>query len=152
MLMYIFPEGEVKDKKTTILIVLSIGAVISLIYGITAPPPGRARRRASATAGQTAPGKDASSARKAALPTVRLSKETAYKGWKRNPFVPTGSSGFSELTLGGIMWQERNPRAVINGSLVGEGDAIDDYKVVEIERDHVKLKSVSGEITLNLKD
>lgn len=134
-----------KDKKLIILIILAIGAAISLIYGITAPPRGRARGVKTVAA---VPGEKPST--RVPVPADRLGKKTTYEGWKRNPFAPSGSGRSGELALGGIMWQEENPRAMISDSLVSKGDVVEGCEVIEIKRDRVILKSGTETITLKL--
>ena len=48
---------------------------------------------------------------------------------------------YNDTTLSLIVMSGTNRMAVINGSLVKEGDWIDDMKVVTIERDRVLLKN-----------
>ena len=82
------------------------------------------------------------------------SKKFVYDDHKRrDPFVPlvnksgvlirrTDSTfGFeiSQLNLEGILWDEKRPLAIINGKIVGIGDAISKSKVMDIERKKVYL-------------
>mgnify|MGYP001191735713 CR=1 FL=1 len=51
-------------------------------------------------------------------------------------------SGIEEITVSGIAWQDEHflRRAVINGSLVGEGAEIDGAKIIEIKESRVIFK------------
>ncbi|MBI5124434.1 MAG: hypothetical protein HZA72_03350, partial [Candidatus Omnitrophica bacterium] len=90
-----------QNKKVLILIVLAIFAVISLIYGITAPPKVRAARSAVLIKENLLPGKGSVS-------TVRKAKRTLFTSWKRSPFIPSGVSS-SNLVLNGIIWNKAKP-------------------------------------------
>lgn len=41
--------------------------------------------------------------------------------------------------ISGIMWDIRNPGAIINGKIVGVGDVIDGYKIMKINRDSLEV-------------
>lgn len=59
--------------------------------------------------------------------------------------------GAPELTLNGIMYLQERPRAIINGSMIGEGDFLEGYTVTKIDETSVQLRSNKAEITLRLK-
>jgi len=138
-----------KDRKVVALIVLGIGAVISLIYGITAPP----KRR-----GRVSPGREAAYREKNLRPiekiisTKRRAKKTKYEKWGRNPFAPKGLNDSQGMVLDGIMWQPENPKAIISGQVVGKGAKIGDKIVTDIKRNTVIIKDGAEEITLRLSD
>lgn len=58
----------------------------------------------------------------------------------------TGRS--DQLQLSGILWNSYMPVAVIDGSLVGEGEKLGDSYVVEIEPERVLLQQGSEQIVL----
>lgn len=45
--------------------------------------------------------------------------------------------GFS---VDGIMYDEKNPRAIIEGEILGVGDSIYGAKIIDITREHVKFE------------
>lgn len=63
--------------------------------------------------------------------------------WARCPFsgkiYSTGKTEAVNLRLAGILWDTKNPQALINGRVVQEGDTIGDFVVIKILTDKVKL-------------
>ena len=139
-----------KDKKVVIAIILCIGALISLIYGITAGP--RTKRKVS-------PGLEAAStdeticSSKYIVPAERRSATTDFATWGRNPFVPKAAPEIkgSDIILDGIMWDKENPKAIINNAIVGIGDEIKGNRIIEIEKESVTLNDGTEDFTLSLK-
>jgi len=62
-----------------------------------------------------------------------------------------GAIAPSNIVLSGIMYLEGGPRAMLNNSIVAEGETVDGYTVLKINRRDVVLKSDNSEITLELK-
>lgn len=60
----------------------------------------------------------------------RKKARTTYLDWGRNPFTLLEYSHV--LILEGILWEEKNPQAIINGNIVSVGDRVDSYVVSEI--------------------
>ena len=75
------------------------------------------------------------------------------KEWGRDPCAPQATiSNITKavnLKLGGIFWDEKNPKAVVNEKTLYNGDTIYGYTVVEIRPQSVVLKT--GEKTLELR-
>ena len=74
-------------------------------------------------------------------------------GWKRNPFTKGGiftSSGNASLYLTGIMWDEKKPQAIVGDEVVKEGDMIENYRIVKINKDNVIISGDKGEKTLKI--
>ena len=71
------------------------------------------------------------------------------------PVTPSPSLTFSEvkelIDLKGIMYTPEKPRAVINGSVLGEGDYMGNFKISKIEKDSVKVISEGQEFIIKLK-
>lgn len=56
------------------------------------------------------------------------------------PLNPEGNrEAFAGLTLQSVIWDRNNPQAIINGNLVGVGDAVDGAVVKRIDKDSVLL-------------
>jgi hypothetical protein len=51
----------------------------------------------------------------------------------------------------GIIWDNKNPKAVINGKIVGIGSKIKESVVVKITPDSVVLKSDDTEFEISIK-
>jgi type II secretory pathway component PulC len=80
--------------------------------------------------------------------------------WGRDPFYrftakKTGQVDQPEAVvgweLGGILWSENNPSAVINKKIVRHGDIVNGARVVKISKDIVILEKDNTEFTLNIK-
>ena len=120
-----------KDKKVIILTVLSVLAVSSLIYGITAPAPGR--RRGAVTKEVHVPVNERIVKARDIVPTSRRASRTEYTSWGRSPFVLEEIAKTQGLILNGVLWDDVSPQAVINDTIVGVGDKVDlKNTVVEI--------------------
>ena len=138
-----------KQKKIVILIVLSIGAVISLIYGITASP--KTRRSTSPAAEYVSSVKTAQSSR-GIIPTERRAKRTEFNFWGRNPFAEKESPKVkvTKLRLNGILWDDAAPKAIIGDDIVGIGDKVGPNTVVDIKEDRVVLNNGTADFELKL--
>ena len=79
---------------------------------------------------------------------IRQKTRSSYADWGRNPFART--QGPRALILEGIVWDEKSPKAIINGNIIGIGDNIDSNVVVDIKQDSVMIKGEAGEIELRL--
>lgn len=141
-----------ENKKLIILIVLGAGAVASMIYGVRAPS--KKRPDSSLKPVRVIRGAEIQPAVPRALgpPAKRRAKSAKYVNWGRNPFVPKGTERDTGLVLYGIMWEERWPKAMINGNIVGIGNRIGKNKVVDIKRESVILNDGTKNIILKLRD
>lgn len=74
--------------------------------------------------------------------------------WGRDPFVlgevKSEKKGPTRLVLNGIIWDEKNPYAIINDEVVAKGDTIDGNTVIEVRRDSVILDSGTEQFTLKM--
>ena len=136
-----------QNKKVLTLIILSVFAVISLIYGIMAKPAkGRAGKVSlSQNKNLTSP--------TACVIENRRAKHSKFKSWKRNPFVPVVSNvpQQSNLVLSGIIWNKEKPKAIIGEAIVTKGDKIGGNTVVDIKPDKVILNDGTKEFELKLE-
>ena len=131
-----------QNKKLVILIVLAVIAIFSLIRGIVTPS--KFRRQSSSDA--PAVGTQAQAPAVVSKPlilTERTAKKSKYTSWDRNPFSlkPTSDKSATTLSLEGILWDENNSRAVINGRIVGVGDKVGGSIVVDIKQDKVVVNN-----------
>ena len=69
----------------------------------------------------------------------RKKARTSYTEWGRNPFTLFKRPKASVLE--GIMWDARNPKAIINGNIFGVGDSVGSGEVVDIQRNSVVIKN-----------
>lgn len=136
------------DKKLIPLIGLGLAATVSLVYGILAPSPaGRQSQPASLTGvNRAAPPAGAD-----LLPKERHARKSQFSEWGRNPFVPWGTAlATSDLVLMGIVWDEENPKCVINGVIVEAGGTVAGKVVKEIRQDRVLLSDGEEEWVLRV--
>lgn len=81
-------------------------------------------------------------------------KTTEVLVWVRDPFsgkiYRDRAAGENILKLDGIMWDEKQPLAIISGHIVKAGDQIDENTVVAIKKDRVILNDGSSNIELLL--
>jgi hypothetical protein len=140
-----------RDKKVVALIILTVLAVVSLIYGMTASP--KSRTRSAVAPGAQVAIAPQQSAAKAVVPTARRAKRSQFKSWNRNPFSAglAPSSTTTALTLSGIIWNKDAPKAMIGDAIVMKGDAVGANKVVDIQQDRVILNDGTKDFELKLE-
>lgn len=83
----------------------------------------------------------------------RLLEEQALKWdgpWKRDPFLARGSLAGSgaPVRLSGIVWDERQPVAILNDQVLKMGDEIEGYRITAIRAEAVQL--TRGQETVDL--
>lgn len=138
--------------RVKILIAVSILAVVSLIYGILAPPPGR-RSRVSASAEKRSPAAAPSGAPiRPMFAAERLFRKGEHDTWGVNPFAKKKlpRSDFENLVLNGIAWDVNHPTAIINDQVVTVGDKIEGALVAAMDPTGVTLQHGDKELRLTL--
>lgn len=79
---------------------------------------------------------------------VEAEEEITSLVWGRDPFVllETGAMETgAPISLGGIIWDKRRPKAMINNEIYKVGDKIGNIEIVDIKRNSVLIK-VDGKI------
>ena len=76
--------------------------------------------------------------------------------WSRDPFsgkIYVDKNGTSEidLSLSGILWDEKTPRALIGNEIVKQGSMIGKYMVVRIDKNRVILNDGTKDMELTIK-
>ena len=98
------------------------------------------------------------------IPSVRKAKKTAYTKLGPSPFIPKKEAELlktisnqkpkpklrPKLQLFLIFFHKKNPRAVINGKMVGIGDKIDHVTIVDIRADRVILNDGEESFELSM--
>lgn len=74
----------------------------------------------------------------------RRAVRTQFKSLKRDPFTPKPTvapraAPASSITLSGIMWSEKDPKAMIGDAIVRKGERVGSVTVVEIRKKSVVL-------------
>ena len=80
----------------------------------------------------------------AALPGAggRKKAKTVYMQWGQNPFMLKRNP--KALNIEGIMWDTKNPRAIINGVIIGIGETVESKTIVDIRPNSVIIKGDDG--------
>lgn len=80
-------------------------------------------------------------------------KRSNYRNWGRNPFMITKTpvSDSSRLSIGGIVYDEKDICALINDQVVHIGDEVNANRVVDIKRDRVILNDGKKDFELKLE-
>jgi hypothetical protein len=99
--------------------------------------------------------KSASSSPRISAPVAAASAPSARV---HTPTVPERGHGVAEaavpgghIELGGIVYSDTNPVAILNGRIMGVGAVVDGFTVVSIEENRVELKSEHRTIVLTLR-
>ena len=67
-------------------------------------------------------------------------ERAAHITWSRDPFLKSGAGGGATgLALSGILWDPRQPMAILNGQMLRVGEELDGYTVVAIDQDRVSV-------------
>ena len=136
-----------QNKKLIILIILSVTATLSLIYGIVTPSK---TRHKSLSKPACIEGKKKVAPAKRVLPSARGTQRTIYPSWGRSPFILPPVEKPLELKLNGVVWDKESPRAIINNNIVGIGDKVGTNTVIDIKQDRVILNNGTSDFELRL--
>jgi len=85
-----------------------------------------------------------------------LEKESRGKEPARDPFFSPPQASSPEATLplnlSGIVWDDNNPTAIINDTIVEKGSTLEGKTVVDILKDRVILNDRNGNTELRLSE
>lgn len=110
-------------------------------------PPARNRSRRAPDA--RAP---AASSPETDAPPVATATAPRAAAPTRNTFVRTATlAGGETIELGGIVYSEGNPVALINGKVVAPGDLVGDYTVVQIRPERVDFSGNGATFSILLR-
>ncbi len=73
--------------------------------------------------------------------------------WLRCPFsgkVYAGPAKVMDLELNGLLWDEQDPKAVINSKVFSRQEQVGQYTIIEIEKDRVVLSDGFKEFELKM--
>ncbi|MFH1867733.1 MAG: hypothetical protein ABH843_02065 [Candidatus Omnitrophota bacterium] len=79
------------------------------------------------------------------------------KAWGRDPFVPWGIMAESSdldilgIKLEGIIWDQANPTAVINGGIYQAGDSIKNINILKIKKQSLTVTDGKKEYNIELR-
>lgn len=136
-----------------------LGILLVVVWARALSTPGNRSGRGTrgpAVAGPAAPPK---SLPQAAAAAAGLAREPSSAEWKENPFladrqpdrpIPTVDNP-EGMILSGILWDPVAPTAVVNNQVVGPGESVGPWQVVEIQRDRVILSDGTSALTLEVQ-
>lgn len=150
----IYPKKNSMEKKRKQIIITAI-LILVLIFA-WAKTIKILKRTGNASLPSAAPSQD-SPAAKAQGEVITKEKAGAVReddsAWGRCPFSGKvySSKGASDLTLAGIIWDEKTPMAMINKEIVKTGDKIEGKTVMQIRHDRVILNDGNKDFELRLE-
>ncbi|HAG49908.1 MAG: hypothetical protein A2X87_03760 [Deltaproteobacteria bacterium GWC2_42_51] len=82
------------------------------------------------------------------LPLKKVVKEP----WGRDPFVPlvAGVAMEADLKLTAIIYSEKKPSVIINNKILYIGDSVEGQKIIDITKQYVILRGISGSYKLEI--
>ena len=87
------------------------------------------------------------------LNRILPSKKKAAVPWGRDPFVALTGDGFgrpANLKLTAIIYNNKKPSAIVNNKIIYIGDSVDGQKVIDITKQYVILRGISGAYKLEI--
>ena len=87
------------------------------------------------------------------LNRILPAKKIVNVPWGRDPFVPLKGDGFgrpANLKLTAIIYNDKKPSAIVNNKIVYIGDSVDGQKVIDITKQYVILRGISGAYKLEI--
>lgn len=77
-------------------------------------------------------------------------KKVVNDEWGRDPFVPIVGERFVSMKLTAIIYNDKKPAAIVNNKIIYVGDSVDGQKVVDITKQYVILRGMSGSYKLEV--
>ena len=142
------------DIKVAISIILWVIAAFLIIRGIFGPV--RLKRADLSQKGGVRVGEPGPAEGTKHYIHPRKSRKSTVNVWGGSPFLPLKTEDARVMTesgsiaLEGVMWDEKTPRAIINGRVMKVKDRIGANEVVEIKQDRVILNDGKNLIELNI--
>ena len=139
------------DKQQKLKIALPILALIMIfVWGPVIMGSGSKKKDKSS--GNVSSGATSSGSNLELIALVRSSErkkaKTSYADWGRNPFTLSESPKASVLE--GIMWDAQDPKAIINGNILGIGDRVGSGEIVDIQKTSVTIQNGTVEKVYHL--
>ena len=143
-------ERAVPSVQPKLIALVVLSGVLILVYARAFRPAPHADAPPTVPVAQPAaapgPAPTASSTEAAVSSPARAASRDAQRRratslpWSRDPFarVVVGVEG-NALALSGILWDSRQPLAIINGQVLRVGEELEGYRVVEISPDRVSV-------------
>ena len=84
------------------------------------------------------------------LNRILPAKKVVNDEWGRDPFVPIVGERFVSMKLTAIIYNDKKPAAIVNNKIIYVGDSVDGQKVVDITKQYVILRGMSGSYKLEV--
>ncbi len=147
------PAGEGRGEKRPVAALVPPATPTPDVVEV-ATPPGTPRPRPTRPPAPAAEGRsEASSAAPVAAPTAApapsrpLSAVVDGKSYAGSVTLPGGA----KIELGGIVWSETEPRALVNDRIVAVGAYVEGFNLSRIEENRIALEKDGATIYLTLK-
>jgi hypothetical protein len=118
------------------------------LKAVEVPPPAEAMTRRPTSLPQRTPLVDTEGLNEGA--ETKVPAPAPERGGK----VHSGSvtlPGGARIELGGIVWSETEPRALVNDRIVGVGGYVEGYTITKIEEDRITLEKDGATLILTVK-
>ncbi len=120
----------------------------TLVAVEVSPPPFAPRpARAARTAPDPAAASEETAAPDESPATPRPAADRGAKIHAGSVLLPGGA----RIELGGIVWSETEPRALVNDRIVGVGGYVEGYTITKIEEDRITLEKDGATLVLAVK-
>jgi hypothetical protein len=84
------------------------------------------------------------------LNRILPAKKVVNDEWGRDPFAPIVGERFVSMKLTAIIYNDKKPAAIVNNKIIYVGDSVDGQKVVDITKQYVILRGMSGSYKLEI--
>ncbi|MFH1771500.1 MAG: hypothetical protein ABH872_01675 [Candidatus Omnitrophota bacterium] len=126
-------------RKITIAVFLCLAAFISLFYGIFTPSPSKRILKTGVSESIILNNDKLEMPPAQTVSFIRSAKKSSFTAWGRNPFMlRPDKQRPPAVKLMGIIW-DKEPKAVLNGNLLGIGETINKVTIIDIKEDSVIL-------------
>lgn len=137
-----------------------LGVLVVVVWARALSTPGNRSGRGTRGPAVAGPATPPQRLPQAAVPAAAPSAaELSSAEWKENPFLaerqpdrPAPTVDNPEgMILNGILWDPESPTAVVDNQVVGPGESVGSWRVVEIQRDRVILSDGASTLTLEVQ-
>jgi hypothetical protein len=135
----------IKDKKVILLIVLGVGGILSMLYGIITPSKFKQEAAKEMSSVPAVSQNDTKDSAEVSTQPQHERPRSKYDKWGRNPFYQR-----QRITISGIMYDVRNSQVMINDEIVGIGADVGGNKVIDIRPNYCIISDGTSEFKLHL--
>jgi len=141
-------------KKKNIEIIATAFLIIALIFvSISSYKKIKGVISRTVVTGQNVEQAKVASASPVAATISKQAEGKLFKDWGRDPFsgvIYSVQGKDITLKFTGVLWDDNNPQALINGKIVGNNSTVGKYRVIKINRDSVILNDGVKDLEMHL--